>query len=321
MRSHTGQRAFTLIELLVVIAIIGVLIALLLPSVQSAREAARRTQCTNHLKQLGLAFHGYHGVHDVFPSGRVRSRVDRLGLVHSAFSQVLAQLEQPQLFAAINFSLNADRGVGGPENDTVRRTRLAVFLCPTDTSSDADKPDQAPTNYQMNTGTRYLVRDNDGVLYENSRVRIGDIRDGTSQTAMLSELARSSLVRANDVVELPSITITDYARDCLQNGVAVPSARGNRWMYGAPNHTMYSHHRTPNDLNPDCRGGIPFGDRTNAEWDRVSLDSAARSMHPGGVQVLFCDGSVRFVKDTISVQVWRPLGTRAGGEIVSGDLY
>jgi prepilin-type processing-associated H-X9-DG protein len=92
-------------------------------------------------------------------------------------------------------------------------------------------------------------------------------------------------------------------------------------MYGAPNHTMYSHHRTPNDLNPDCRGGIPFGDRTNAEWDRVSLDSAARSMHPGGVQVLFCDGSVRFVKDTISVQVWRPLGTRAGGEIVSGDLY
>jgi prepilin-type processing-associated H-X9-DG protein len=84
---------------------------------------------------------------------------------------------------------------------------------------------------------------------------------------------------------------------------------------------MYSHHRVPNDFNPDCRTGNPFGDRTNAEWDLLGLDCAARSFHNGGVNVLFGDGSVRFVKDTVDVQVWRALGTRNGREVVSADAY
>ena len=139
-------------------------------------------------------------------------------------------------------------------------------------------------------------------------VRYRDIRDGTSQTALLSELSRSDTDSANDVIELPTSAIESYALSCLPAGPAVRSARGNRWIYGAPNHTMYSHHRPPNDEGPDCRGGLPFGDRTNADWDRLSLDTAARSLHPGGVHVLFCDGSTRFLKDSISVETLAPAG-------------
>jgi type II secretory pathway pseudopilin PulG len=302
-------------------AIIGVLIALLLPAVQSARESARRTQCTNNFKQLGLAFHNYHESHNLFPPGRIRGRRDGLGLVYSAFAQILPHLDQGAVYQSINFHLNADRGVGGPENDTARRTRISQFLCPSDTFSDSDTPEQAPTNYQMNVGTRHSVIDNTGMLYENSRIGMADVRDGTSQTALLSEVARSDTIRANDVIEVPGELIVSYQQTCVPNGPARPSARGNRWIYGAPNHTMYSHHRAPNDPEPDCRGGQPFGDLNNTIWDRLSLDTAARSMHPGGVMVLYGDGGVRFAKDTISIQVWGPLGTRTGGEVVSSDSY
>jgi prepilin-type N-terminal cleavage/methylation domain-containing protein/prepilin-type processing-associated H-X9-DG protein len=315
------RAAFTLIELLVVIAIIGVLVALLLPAVQSARESARRAQCANNLKQIALALHAYHSVHDVFPIGRVRSHRDGLGQVFSVFALALPQLEQTTAYHAINFDLNADRGVGGPENATVRRTRVATFLCPSDTYSDSDVADQAPINYMMNVGTRHSVIDNNGILYENSAVRMAMVSDGSSQTAVFGELARSPIIAANDVIERPNQAITSYEQSCLPAGPPIASARGNRWIYGAPNHTMYSHHRTPNDRLPDCRGGLPFGDLTNAVWDILSLDTASRSMHPGGVNTAFADGSVRFVKDSISVQIWRPLGTRGGGEIVSASDY
>jgi prepilin-type N-terminal cleavage/methylation domain-containing protein/prepilin-type processing-associated H-X9-DG protein len=313
------RAAFTLIELLVAVAIIAGLITLLLPAVQAAREAARRTQCVNNLKQIGLALHNYYAIHDTLPPGRVRSRVEGLGLVYSGFAMILPQLDQGPLYNGINFHLNADRGIGLRENLTARATRLSVFLCPSDTSSDADRPDQAPTNYVQNTGERHSVIDNSGPLYENSRVRMADVLDGSSQLAVVSEVARSSLIRANDVIELGSIQILSYEQSCAPNGPPRAAARGNRWIYGAPNHTMYSHHRPPNDPRPDCRGGVPFGDRTNAEWDRLSLDSAARSLHSGGINALFLDGSVRFVSNGVNPLIWRALGTRAGGEVVSSD--
>jgi prepilin-type N-terminal cleavage/methylation domain-containing protein/prepilin-type processing-associated H-X9-DG protein len=315
------RRGFTLIELLVVIAIIGVLIALLLPAVQSARESARRAQCTNNLKQLGIAMHSYHDQHQTLPPGRIRSRVEGLGLVYSAFAQILPQIEHQPLFDSINFDLNADRGIGLLENDTARRTRVATFLCPSDTTTDFDEPSQSPINYQLNVGTRHPIRDNTGVFFENSRVRFADIRDGTSQTAMLSELNRAQGFRTNWVVEIVDVPLVSYAETCAPHHPGVPRARGNRWIYAAPNHTMYSHHRVPNDVLPDCRTGSPFGNQTNDVWDLLAIDGAARSFHPGGVNVLFADGSVRGVKDTVSIQIWQPLGTRKGGEIVSGDSY
>lgn len=318
---HPARRrlAFTLIELLVVIAIIGVLVALLLPAVQAAREAARRATCTNHLKQIGLALHNYHSAHETMPPGRVRSRVENLGLVYSVFAQILPQLEHGPVFNAINFQLNADRGVGGPENDTARRTRIAVFLCPSDTSSPSDAPDQAPINYQMNVGTLHSVINNNGIFYENSCVQFADLRDGSSLTAAIGELSRGEGFRTNWVIEVASQPLASYEATCAPNGPAVARARGNRWIYAAPNHTMYSHHRVPNDVNPDCRTGNPFGDRTNLEWDLLAIDGAARSFHNGGVNVLFGDGGVRFIKDTISRPIWQALGTRAGGEVISAD--
>jgi prepilin-type N-terminal cleavage/methylation domain-containing protein/prepilin-type processing-associated H-X9-DG protein len=317
----TRRRGFTLIEVLVVIAIIGVLVAMLLPAVQAAREAARRAQCTNNLKQIALAMQNYHSAHNTFPPGRVRSRVDGLGLVYSAFAQVLPELEARPVYDAINFSLNADRGVGGPENDTARRMRVAAFLCPSDTTSEFDTPEQSPINYMMSVGTRHSVIDNDGILFENSRVSIARVRDGTSQTALVSEVSRTETLAANHVIDLPGLKIVSYEATCRPNGPAVPRARGNRWIYGAPNHTMYSHHRPPNHRDPDCRGGSPFGDANNAAWDRLSLDTAARSWHPGGVHVAFADGGVRFVKDGVAPTVWRALGTREGGEVVPGEAY
>ena len=320
-RQNPRERGFTLIELLVVIAIIAVLIALLLPAVQSAREAARRIQCVNHMKQVALAMHNYHSAHNLFPPGRVRSRVNGLGQVYGCFAQILPEIEQRAAFDSINFQLNADRGIGGPENDTARRTRIATLLCPSDTSSIFDAPEQSPVNYQMNVGTRHSVIDNNGVLYENSRISFADLLDGSSQTALISEVVRSSAISLNWIIETTNQRIVSYDVTCRPNGPAVPRARGNRWIYGAPNHTMYSHHRPPNHPEPDCRGGNPFGDSNNALWDLLSLDTAARSMHPGGVNVAMADGSVRFAKNTIAISVWQFLGTRAGGEVVSADSY
>jgi prepilin-type N-terminal cleavage/methylation domain-containing protein/prepilin-type processing-associated H-X9-DG protein len=316
-----SRRGFTLIELLVVIAILAVLIALLLPAVQAAREAARRIQCVNNFKQIALAMHSYHDQHNAFPPGRVRSRVNGLGLVYSCFAMALPQLEQRPIHDAINFNLNADRGVGGPENDTARRMRIGTFLCPSDTSSLFDTPEQSPTNYQMSVGARHSARDNNGMLFENSRIGFSDVLDGSSQTAIVSELARASSLLTNHVIEITNQQILSYEASCRPNGPAVARARGNRWIYGAPNHTMYSHHRPPNHPDPDCRGGNPFGDATNTAWDLLSMDTAARSLHPGGVNVALADGSVRFFKNSINLNVWRAIGTRDGGEVVSADAY
>jgi hypothetical protein len=265
--------------------------------------------------------HGYHDLHGTFPPGRVRSQVNGLGLVFSCFAQILPLIEQKPCYDSINFSLNADRAVGGPQNDTARRTRISQFHCPSDTSSLFDEPLQAPTNYQMSVGTKHSVIDNDGILYENSQVSFPAITDGSSQTALLSELARSSTLISNHVIETTNTKLVSYEATCHPNGPAVPRARGNRWIYGAPNHTMYSHHRPPNHPAPDCRGGNPFGDATNTAWDLLSLDTAARSLHPGGVELALAYGSVRFVKSTIDPNVWRALGTRNGGEVISSDSY
>ena len=189
MRVSRAERGFTLIELLVVIAIIAVLISLLLPAVQSAREAARRAQCSNNLKQIGLALHNYVTAHNAFPPGRINSHITGMGNTWGAYAQLLPQLELTQVYNAFNFNLSPDIDLA---NTTGSAIFIASFLCP----SDPSPPEYAQVNYGMhnyllNVGNQYPVLPNpiaplvgqpNGIFYENSAVRIAAVTDGLSNT-------------------------------------------------------------------------------------------------------------------------------------------
>jgi prepilin-type N-terminal cleavage/methylation domain-containing protein/prepilin-type processing-associated H-X9-DG protein len=336
---------FTLIELLVVIAIIGVLVSLLLPAVQQAREAARRAQCRNHLKQIGLAMNNYHDAHATFPPGRMRSSVDGAGRCFSAYAHLLPYLDAAALYNRINFNADPDDPV---LNGVALGQTIPFFLCPSDSMRVLQSNvvngvivDSAVHNYPLATGTTYPLSPRNpggvpvtGVYYENSRTRFADLRDGSSQTVCVSETIKAeggptiwdgvsptngfALTRGNDNAT-SGPELTDYASQCSGSGLALQQTRGSRWLYGAPGHSMYNHIRTPNDPQVDCRGGLPHSVRTNFWWDRLSHDVAAHSRHTGGVHALFCDGHVRFVADGIHLATWQALGSRAGSEVV-GDF-
>lgn len=309
--NRQATAAFTLIELLVVIAIIAVLVALILPAVQMAREAARRTQCVNNLKQIGLAINNYHSALGVFPPGRTRSILDGQGHCFGALAQLLPYVDQAPIYNAINFLHSADRGF---ENATSRATIIESFICPTDFFKIL-RSGSGPTSYMMCTGTIYPIARSDGVLFENSAIRVADVTDGTAQTACFSETIRSDDKAENNYITLKpdDVPLTNYLAQCTQNQIT-EDARGARWIYGAPGHSMYNHRRPPNDLGWDCRGGGPQSNQNNRTWDAVSHDVAARSRHTGGVYTLFVDGHVRFVSDSVDETIWRALGSRSGGE-------
>jgi len=341
MRSH-GRRGLTLVELLVVMAVVGILVALLLPAVQAAREAVRRTQCGNHLKQIGLALHNYHGVHNCFPAGRMRTFVDGQGRCFSAYAHLLPYLEATALFERVNFHANPDDPAA---NGTALSQTIPFFLCPSDSERVLQSNlvngvivNSAVHNYPLSTGTTYPLSPRNpgrvpvtGVFFENSWLRLAEVIDGSSSTVCVSETIKSEggpdvwdgisrthgfvLTAGNDnATNGPELT--DYAAQCHQPGLRLQQTRGSRWLYGAPGHSMYNHLRPPNDPDVDCRGGLPHSIRTNHWWDRLSLNVAARSRHPGGVHALFCDGHAQFVNDDIDRSVWQALGSRYGGEVV-----
>jgi prepilin-type N-terminal cleavage/methylation domain-containing protein/prepilin-type processing-associated H-X9-DG protein len=309
---------FTLIELLVVIAIIGVLIALLLPAVQSAREAARRAQCINNLKQIGLGLHNYAEARGALPGAYLAYETTKF----SALSQILGNMEQSPLFNALNFSLAYDH----PTNDTVRVANVSTFLCPSDDPNPIPARGAA-SNYMADMGSWIVWQASlgpnanlpppNGVFYGNSATRFTDIRDGLSNTGFFSEriLADGSNAIVSPIADVffspgAPTTLDEAVQQCQAidiNNLAnqFPLFMGAPWVNGQH---IFLHVTQPNTRS--CGFFINL---------RAVMPPSSR--HPGGVNLLMGDGSVRFVKNTVDLAAWRALGTRAGNEAVSADSY
>jgi prepilin-type N-terminal cleavage/methylation domain-containing protein/prepilin-type processing-associated H-X9-DG protein len=345
-----ARRGFTLIELLVVIAIIAVLIALLLPAVQAAREAARRVQCTNNLKQIGIAIHGYTNDAGAIPPSAGNWTLGTPGGVntdnnHSMKARLLPYMEQTSSFNAINIIFNCDNQVT-PVNFTVYLSTINSYLCPSDTNlpNDAFPPANnrpaGPTNYANNIGLIHNFNGNvmDGPAYAvngafNQVLTLAKISDGTSNTAIFSEWIKSNGSHLGGPGEVyfastsyksgtsPALsgtlqgTLQTLAAACDPSTTAVTFVlKGGRWMHhDCGRGGGYSHLRTPNTK------ACMFSGETATAWDHTMI--GASSNHAGGVNVLFLDGSVKFIKDSVNPLTWAAVATASGGEVVSGDSY
>jgi len=300
----TNRRlAFTLIELLVVIAIIAILIGLLLPAVQKVREAAARTQCQNNLHQIGLAMHSYEGTYQKLPPGFVSRTAtpngDGLGPGWGWGAHLLPYVEQDNLFRQIN--LNVD--ILDPMHANVRVTPLKVFRCPSDTPANGDTfqvvsetgplTQLAFANYVACGGTAEVTGfpdTNTGTFLRNSGYRITDITDGSSNTLFVVERCSKRSPRTT-WVGAPTGAINPPINPALEDE-------------GPPTFVLTQ------------TGAVSEGRTPNNALDHVE---DASSNHTGGVLALFGDGSVRFIRNSISPSAWVGAGTRAGGE-VPGDF-
>ena len=326
MRLHARRPGFTLIELLVVIAIIAVLIALLLPAVQGAREAARRMQCVNNMKQIGIALHNYHDVVGCLPLGRTIP----FNVSFSPLARFLPFIEQANLGNALNYNL----GYADPSNSTVANTSLTLFLCPSDAGSAAIPAGiGGGTNYRSAEGNSVVMWYGatdiagvntgmpapNGLFFASLQVRFADVTDGLSNTAAYSEHVigdfNQSFATDKSDTFLPG-THPTTSDDAWSQCKAVATTNlamqgysnvGAPWVYGYHSTSSYWHSAPPN--------------ARSCMFPPSRISTTANSRHPGGVNVLMADGSARFVKDTINVVAWRSVGTRNGGEIVSADSY
>ena len=345
-----AHRAFTLIELLVVIAIIAVLIALLLPAVQAAREAARRMQCVNNMKQIGLAMHNYASTYDTFPLLATLMTTQAAATSPDQGPSFLLRcannIEGGTLYNAFNWLISPVYGGTDAINTTVRNAVFKAFLCPSDGSSAWP----AGTNYAASFGPQWHWNTpQTGAFSYSATAPFAAYTDGLSNTVVVLEVLRGDLspaiyraavydnqsgVPPSNVGFFDSIPQLDsYAAACAalkradtgsdpytgnagqtsrQWGAAHAYWANGRVKVGATSNMAL----TPNSTFPDC-----------ASWTIGNVGPASagmygpRSFHPGGVNILFGDGSVRFVKDSISRTTWWSIGTRNGGEVVSSDSF
>ena len=322
-RGEHQRTAFTLVELLVVIAIIGILIGMLLPAVQQVREAARRIQCSNSLRQLALAAHNYESAHQHLPAGRGAP----LPSVFSAHARLLPLMEQSALESEINylqapttFSTGA-KVWDGSENLAAAKQVLSLLICPSDAiQGRVPGSEFAATNFAFCAGSGTIDNGTlgtacDGVFFTESEISLADISDGTSNTAMVSErLLGDGQSHSNQPIdkqdpqrvmqELPFGQVPT-ADQCTAGGELNP-LRGERWIFGNYGNTLYNHGRVPNDVRLDCMSAT-----------QQQGFMAARSAHSGGVNLARCDGSVSFVDDGINATLWQAIGSRNDGAVIS----
>jgi prepilin-type N-terminal cleavage/methylation domain-containing protein len=313
---------FTLIEFLVSIAIIGILVAILLPAVQQAREASRRIACSNNLRQLGVALQNFHSTHRRFPPGRG----DPLPGVFSAHAYLLEHLEQTSVRQVIDFrraptTFSVAGGVvhDGTVNLPAARARLSVLQCPSDAlAAGVPGSEFGSTNYAANTGSGLKqwgsLTDADGVFFKGSHIGFRDITDGSTQTVAMSERLNGPGLQdsgglESDVqrlmLEIPGGNDTTPAVCASLSSGHCYRERGAKWILGNYGNTLYNHYYTPNAATWDCM---------NLQQQKAL--AAARSMHPGGVMVLLCDSSVRFASNSIDQSLWRAVATRRTDEVV-----
>jgi prepilin-type N-terminal cleavage/methylation domain-containing protein/prepilin-type processing-associated H-X9-DG protein len=296
-QSPRHPSGFTLIELLVVIAIISVLIALLLPAVQSAREAARRSQCVNNLMQLGIALQSYESAHEVLPPGVVNETGPVLdqpkGYGFGWMTQILPYFEMKNVYNHFNLKV----GLYQPQNSTTRTNLIQSLLCPSDGGPRRDANRVALSNY---AGVHHdveapIAADNHGVMFLNSAIRYEDVTDGTSMTLFVGE-------KLNDGLDLGWASGT---RATLRNtGPGV-----NRTPFGG--------------LGPGGRPAVLAASVDDKEegYGTPTYVGGFGARHPGGSNFAFGDGSVRFIKNTVSAQVYQHLGNRSDGEVIDSEQF
>ncbi len=323
---NSGRRAFTLIELLVVIAIIGILVGMLMPAVQQVREAARRTDCANNMRQMAIACHNYESSFKRLPPGTQSYNGANTNI--STHAYLLPFIEQNSLYDLIDFRVSYNHA----NNLEARNTQVGTFLCPSNV-------DQLPSglggrnNYYCNAGVQLLhtgipdedpggvnygMPPSDGIFFNDSRIRMADITDGTSHTALFSERVtgdgsngistpKSDTFRPGTHPATPDDALADAnAIDVSDLSMQGNSNVGAPWLRSYHSTTRYWHVNVPNGRS--------------AMFPPNRIMTTASSYHPGGVQMAAADGSVHFVAQTIDLITWRNMGCRNDGNVNSTEF-
>ena len=307
----SGSRGASLIEVIVMLFVIGLLLALVIPAVQYARESSRRIQCLDNLKQMALGLHGYNSMYSVFPRGSFDTP--------SLHISMLPFVEQNPLYNAINFQFTGRFDF--PQNSTVVGLTPSIFLCPSDRIPDGGAG-VGWTNYAGNRGVGVQKYGYNGIFtfFPSFMVGVDNIKDGSQNTALLSEWLLGNTERDPRRTNYHTPRrlsepeqFDEFIQECrdLNPSVAAiaPHPKGSVWMYGEFGHTFYNHTMKPNEHT--CLNGTGY---QVGAW-------TTGSNHNNGINTAFADGHVRFIKSAISQEIWHAIGSRAGGEIIDSNSF